>query len=284
VNRYVKVDAWLKDILVDPLDKGSLTIGDAYIRSSYGRQYPITKGIYDLRLLTQHKGVVGSLWNQGQQAYEHWSGSLSSCNSKDFYRNEKESVRDVYEAIPIEGRCLDIGGHQGRLQEYLAENQEYVSIDPFLDVFEGLGSQHSLREVFPSLKRPVNFVCALAEHLPLKNESFDTAHMRSCIDHFYNPEIALLEAYRVLKVGGQLVVGLYVEGGRTGELTVKEKIKESVRPIISLVASQYRDHHVWHPTYAELCALIEGIGFRIERTHWQRSFVDRVCYVKAIKY
>jgi SAM-dependent methyltransferase len=283
VSKFVKVDAWLRDILVDPLDKGSLTIGATSLLSLYGRQYPVVNNVYDLRLLTQHIGVVGELWNAGQREYEHWTDSLVSRDSKQLYLEEKESVRDVYEAIPIVGRCLDIGGHQGRLREYLAEDQEYVSIDPFLDVFEGLDSQDNLLDVFPSLKNPVNFVCALAEHLPLKNGSFDTAHMRSCIDHFYNPEIALLEAYRVLRVGGQLIVGLYVEGGRTGTLTPKESLKERARTLLSLVAKRYRDHHIWHPTYAELCVLIEGTGFQIETTYWQRAFIDRVCYIKARK-
>jgi len=283
MSEFVKVDPWLQKILVDPLDKGPLTISETSLVSSYGRHYPIVKGIYDLRLLTRHVGVVGELWNEGQREYERWTDSLAYRDSKQFYLEEKDSVRDVYEAIPLVGRCLDIGGHQGRLREYIAEDQEYVSIDPYLDVFEGLGSQSNLLEVFQSLKSPTNFVCALAEHLPLRSESFDTAHMRSCIDHFYNPEIALLEAHRVLKRGGQLIVGLYVEGGRTGCVTPKEKLKEGARALLSLVTNRYRDHHVWHPTYTELCALIEGTGFQIETTYWQRAFVDRVCYIKARK-
>jgi SAM-dependent methyltransferase len=283
MSEFVKVDAWLKEVLVDPLDKRPLIIGNTSLVSSYGRHYPIENNVYDLRLLTQHVGVVGELWKEGQKEYERWTDSLVSRDSKQLYREEKESVRDVYEAIPIVGRCLDIGGHQGRLREYLAEDQEYVSIDPFRDVFEGLGAQDNLLEVYSSLRNPVNFVCALAEHLPLKNGSFDTAHMRSCIDHFYNPEIALLEAHRVLRAGGQLIVGLYVEGGRTGALTPKERLKEGARTLLSLVTNRYKDHHIWHPTYAELCALIDGTGFHIETTYWQRAFVDRVCYIRARK-
>lgn len=284
MSTFVKVDKWLEELLVDPLDKGPLVLSNSSLVSSYGRRYPMENNVYDLRLLTQHVGVVGQLWQEGQKAYERWTDSLAAQDGKRSYQEEKESVRDVYNALPIIGRCLDIGGHQGRLREFLDKTQEYVSIDPFRDVFDRLDEQTNLLHVYPSLKTPVNFLCAFAEHLPLKNGSFDTAHMRSCIDHFYNPEAALLEAYRVLRGEGQLIVGLYVEGGRTGVPTLKEKCKERVRGVLSLVTSRYNDHHIWHPSYSQLCSLIEGVGFHIETTYWQPAFVDRVCYIRARKY
>jgi ubiquinone/menaquinone biosynthesis C-methylase UbiE len=283
MSEFVKLDGWLRELIVDPLDKGPLVLSGSTLVSSYGRRYPVEKNIYDLRLLTQHVGVVGGLWQDGQHTYEHWTDSLAARDSKRSYEEEKESVREVYRELPIVGRCLDVGGHQGRLREFLEKDQEYVSIDPFRDIFQGLAAQTNLLEVYSSLRNPVNFLCAFAEHLPLKNGSFDTAHMRSCIDHFYNPEAALLEAYRVLRRGGQLIVGLYVEGGRTGVPTLKERCKEGIRGVLSLVTGRYKDHHIWHPTYDQLCALVEGAGFHVERTYWQPAFIDRVCYIRARK-
>jgi SAM-dependent methyltransferase len=283
MSKFVKVDKWLEQTLVDPLDKGPLVNRTTCLTSSYGRHYPIIDGIYDLRLLTQHVGEVGELWKEGQKEYERWSDDLAKGDGKQDYVAERESVLDVYEAIPIVGRCLDIGGHQGRLRAFLSPGQEYVSVDPFLQIFKGMDSQKQLLEAFPCLQNPVNFICTFAEHLPFANASFDTAHMRSCIDHFYNPELALLEAQRVLKVGAQLIVGLYVEGGRLGKRTPQEQAKEGARFVLSLVTNRYKDHHVWHPTYVELCGLIERTGFHIETTYWQRAFIDRVCYIKARK-
>lgn len=46
---------------------------------------------------------------------------------------------------------------------------------------------------------------------------------------------------------------------------------------------RYEDHHVWHPTFAELGALIESCGFSIDKVHWQRAWKDRVCYLLARK-
>jgi SAM-dependent methyltransferase len=283
VQSFVKVDKWLRDILVDPLDKTPLITELSSLISQYGRRYQIINGIFDLRLLTQHVGTIGELWKEGQDAYEDWCRTLIENDNRQNYVAEREGVRDVYEAIPVVGRCIDIGGHQGRLRAYIATEQEYVSVDPYIQVFDHLNSQTNLLEAYPCLKKPVNFVCAFAEHLPFTGGAFDTAHMRSCIDHFVNPELAVLEAHRVLKPGGQLIIGLSVEGGRIGRLRPSDVVKEMARRTLSLVTDAFQDHHVWHPTYIELCRLIEGCGFKIEKTYWQRSLDDRVCYVKAVR-
>jgi hypothetical protein len=41
------------------------------------------------------------------------------------------------------------------------------------------------------------------------------------------------------------------------------------------------DHHIWHPTYAELRGAIEASGFDIATTHWQAGWNDMVCYIDA---
>jgi len=120
--------------------------------------------------------------------------------------------------------------------------------------------------------------------MPFYTETFDTVHMRSVIDHFANPELALREAYRVLRVGGSLVVGLYVKGGQTGREGAYYQLKEMLRSLLVLGGfSRFKDHHIWHPTYIELHELIEASGFTVTSTHWQRSEHNRVCYIKAAK-
>jgi ubiquinone/menaquinone biosynthesis C-methylase UbiE len=199
------------------------------------------------------------------------------------YIREIEGVREVYADIRLEGRVLDVGGHQGRLREFISRGQEYVSCDPFIGVFEGIERQRNLLAAYRCFKTPCNFVACHAEHLPFREMSFDTVHMRSVIDHFLDPALALLEARRVLKKTGKLIVGLYVEGGKRGHLTLNERTKEAIRGVLPFVGiTRYTDHHVWHPTYVELRALIEAAGFSIRKVHWQKGHDEHVCYIEAL--
>lgn len=197
---------------------------------------------------------------------------------------EVEGVREIYKDIPINGSCLDIGGNQGRLRAFLKPKQNYISCDPFINIFDILDTQKNIFKVYPFLKEPVNFICCDAEFLPFKSSCFQTVHMRSVIDHFLNPELALNEAYRVLENNGSLIVGLYVYGGKTGKVNLISHFKKYLREILLLSGMQrFIDHHIWHPTYKELTELISASGFLITKIHWQKKSNNMVCFIKAKK-
>lgn len=282
----VKLDAWLKDILVDPLSKEPLNVLDANgcVKTSYGRLYPFDGSILDLRVLNNRTTSDQKMWRDGQLEYEHLSEQVAVRDADNDYEAENIPIAAVYKAVPIEGRCLDVGGHQGRLRRYLSPNQEYVSCDPFHNVFDNLDQQPKLLSTYPFLKNQVNFLCCDAEFLPFKSQSFDTVHMRSVIDHFLSPEQAMCEAYRVLRTGGALIVGLYVHGGKSGRADAMDHAKELIKDTLTKVGfDRFKDHHVWHPTFAELKSLISENGFDIETVHWQDGSGDTVCYIKGRK-
>ena len=278
----VKVDTWLHSILRDPIGKSPLTLEPGWLASSYGRKYPIVDGVYDLRALTYFPGRVGEEWKGGQDAYEKWSNGLAQKSSEN-YATQRLGVEEVYREFPISGRCLDVGGNDGRLRAFLRPGQEYVSIDPFINIVREPRSAEYKR-VYPFIDEPLNFVAGLAEHLPFANESFDTVHLRSVLDHFLNPELALREAFRVLTTDGALIVGLLVKGGKSGTEDKETRIREGLRSfLVRFGFGQFKDHHIWHPTYRELCDLITETGFRVDKTHWQQAARERVCYVRASK-
>jgi SAM-dependent methyltransferase len=283
-NKFTKLDDWVKDLLVDPLDKQPLVLsvdGD-YLESSYGRKYPVINGIYDLRLLNNDTTESQKIWKTGQIEYIKFFKSKTHEDGD--YEIELNGVREVYNKFPIVGSCLDVGGHQGRLRAFIESKQKYMTCDPYLKVFDGIEGNINLLKTYPFLLEPVNFLACDAEFLPFKSKSFQNVHMRSVVDHFSNPELALNEAYRVLDNRGCLIIGLYVHGGKDGLLPIKYYIKESIKFILPYFGiHKYTDHHVWHPTFKELENLVLECGFQIDEVHWQSGYNNTVCYLKAIK-
>ncbi|MCK5451781.1 MAG: methyltransferase domain-containing protein [Candidatus Omnitrophica bacterium] len=284
-NNFVKIDDWVKDIIVDPLSKQALRLSGngEYLLSSYGRKYPIIGGVYDLRLLNNETTYDQKIWKKGQIEFMKYSRSEATSDNTN-YDSELNGVREVYEEIPIDGTCLDVGGHQGKLRAFLEANQKYISCDPYLNIFDKVAEHTNLIKTYPFLLEPVNFLSCDAEFLPFKSCVFQIVHMRSVIDHFLNPELALNEAYRVLENKGSLIVGVYVNGGKQGKVCLKDRIKENIRTVLPYFGiHKYTDHHVWRATYKELTDLISACGFEIIKAHWQKGYSDTVCYIRALK-
>lgn len=108
--------------------------------------------------------------------------------------------------------------------------------------------------------------------------------MRSMLDHVQVVDLALLEARRVLKPGGRVLIGLYVDGGKSGVISFERRLKDSIKAGLELLGiDRWKDHHIWHPTYKNLLKLITDNDFAIEDTYWQPQWKDMVCYVSAIK-
>ena len=264
---WTKLDPWVREILVDPISKIPISVAD---------------GVPDLRRKVFASTHSANVWRKGQEHYEAWCRMLIELDAEQDYAQEIERVREIYARIPLHGRVLDVGGYQGRLREFIGQGQEYLSCDPFIAAFEGIERQTRLLAAFRCFETPCNFVACHAEHLPFRAMSFDTVHMRSVIDHLLDPALALLEARRVLKRSGKLIVGLYVQGGKDGKQTPIERAKEAVRDALPLIGiTRYTDYHVWHPTFSELRALIEAAGFLVRDVHWQEGIHDHVCYIDA---
>jgi len=283
----VKLDSWVLDILVDPLDKSRLRKMEGYDDvwlSEYGRVYRAIDGVRDLRVLQTDTTQSARIWRKGQAAYETWSAEMAVNDDYDTYIREIEGVREVYEALPITGVCLDVGGHQGRVRYFLDDNVRYISCDPYLNVLAHLDAQPNLLKAYPCLNEPCNFVCAQAEYLPFAAQSFDTLHMRSVLDHFASPEQALLETYRVLKADGFLVLGTAVRFGKRGTPSAMVLAKEFASHVLqALRIRRSADFHTWKPTYRMVVDLIQRCGFSIEQEHWQEGTNNRVIYLRARK-
>jgi SAM-dependent methyltransferase len=212
--------------------------------------------------------------------YEAWAEK--DTNSLADYRAEIEYDRPIYEYYRLSGRILDCGGGVGTVREFLPGGVEFVSTDPW--VLAPFAISPTRKAAYSCLGQPLNFIAATAEFQPFLAESFDWVHMRSMLDHTQVPDLAILEAKRVLRDGGRVLIGLYVVGGKSGRITFKHRVKEGIKRSLELIGiDRYQDHHVWHPSHKELVKLITDNGLEVEDTYWQPHWNDTVCYICARK-
>lgn len=168
------------------------------------------------------------------------------------------------------------------MREFLDADVEFVVTDPWLQAPVAISPTR--KAAYSCLNRPFNFIGATAEFQPFIADAFDWVHMRSMLDHVQVVDLALLEARRVLKPGGRVLIGSYVEGGKSGKVSLVRRVKNSIRAGLEIIGiDRWKDHHIWHPTYKNLLKLITDNGFAIEDTYWQPKWQDTVCYVCARK-
>jgi SAM-dependent methyltransferase len=165
----------------------------------------------------------------------------------------------------------------------------FVTVDPYLNVFESIESQPNLLQAYPCLAKPVNFLACHAEALPFRQDAFDWVHMRSCLDHFASPYLALLEAYRVLRPEGALLLGLSIaEKEKPKPVSTLKALRNRLRSAkaafrnrIAGNSSPPGDGHLFHLTCDHLRDLLALTGFRVEKEHWQKPPHAHCLYLSA---
>ena len=218
-------------------------------------------------------------WNMVQEKYEDLHNTWDSIDSLDFYLDEIDSVKEIYtREFGIMGKVLDVGGGQGRLRHFLSKDKIplYVCVDPFITVFNNIDAQSNLLRAYPCLSDPCPFVVCHAEFLPFRNNSFDWVHLRSVLDHFSDPYLAIKEAYRVLGDAGTILLGLTVTGGNSSLIGRLSRLGHGKR-------EQEVNDHTFHWHYADLCFILKEQNFQIKKEHWQKPPFDMCVYMSATK-
>ena len=220
-------------------------------------------------------GQYLDLWEKGQKWYE--DAELREP-SLEHYLAEIDSVKEIYtHEFNIDGKILDVGGHQGRLRHFLGNEVLYVSIDPFVNALTRLDQRVNLISAYPCLKNPQNFIAGYSEFLPFRSESFDWIHMRSVIDHFLDPFAALVEAFRVTRSGGFILLGTAIREkldaikSRVGIADLKNSLNRLNQRLKSdgfwgtgEALTKYffgHDHHIYRPSLQELRQVLDLTGW-----------------------
>lgn len=314
---YVKLDTDIISILCCPLCKGPIEmINQKFICKNCATEYPsysVKQGeseerIFDFRIHTPDYCLPGGLakWSDMQKEHERDHFEQGKHDSLDKYLNEIDCVKEIYtEEFRIEGNVLDVGGAQGRLRHYLPKGNSslYVSVDPFINVFQNLESQPNLLKAYPCLSDSCNFLSCYGENLPFVAGTFDWVHMRSVIDHFRDPHLALKEAYRVLKQGGMLLIGSTIYGGKSS-LKIRDR-DVVLRRLISKATWKFKNegikslsiavikrmlnkghrlsYHTFYWNYEDLIDLLHVAKFTVVKEHWQKPPFSMCIYLGAKK-
>lgn len=288
------MNEFLRDRLACPISKSPLALNDeGLLTSSCGLRYHMD----DFRVGLE----FSEDWRDGQVEYEAFEKQwLKTVNEPGKLLDLDAETSDVYAEIKMYGDVLDVGGAYGfTIKQAKLDPRRYVSLDPINMDWDRLREYPHIDKHY-SICEAAARVRGFAEFLPFIESSFDFVHMRSCIDHFANPKLALMEAFRVLRQDGRLVVGISLEGAykmeheetyKKNQVGLRGVVKRlaSKSPILQHLISLIRtgelhkhDHHMFHPTRDSLRELIEQSGFKIEKEVWQKAY-HNVVYLQAVR-
>ena len=262
-----------------PISKEPLRLDEDVLTAPCGFKY--SSG--DLRVGLDYSKA----WAKSQAGYEEYQRRwfLSTERRPAYHKSADENLADVYSTIAMAGNILDVAGWFGLVVKQASLNPEtYVSVDALPCRWTSLEPYKSFRSHYAICEK----LCRLpahAEFLPIRSETMDVVHMRSCLDHLSNPLLALKEAFRVLKKDGRVVIGLSLEGAYEKRPegfydTFKAVVKRN--RILRELYETLLDHHIFHPTLPTLTELIRNSGFTIAQKVWQRNYFN-VLYLSATK-
>jgi len=253
----VVFEDWCQDMLSDPITKKSVKLG----------HFKMVNGLLDARVFLRNTCGYDS-WQVGQIEFEQWESSGEGRDRLLQYLNEIDYDSEIYRYYNLDGTILDCGGGICTTRNFIDSNTRIISLDPYVNVHMEVPALKY--EAYPCLKNPLNLIAGNAEFLPFLDNVFDWVQMRSMLDHVQVPDLAIIEARRVLKPNGSLLIGMFIEGGRPGSFNFKNKAKKIVKSLLSYTGVKaFKDYHVFHPTYSALNKLITDNGFEVVDEYWQ---------------
>ena len=134
------------------------------------------------------------------EKYEDW-----------FERNEfvyKSEIQVIKELLPKTKKGIEIGVGSGRFAVPLG-------------IKTGVDPSPRMREI--AQQKGVKVIDAVAEELPFKNSQFELVLMVTTICFVDNLNLTFREAYRILKLGGYLIIGFVDKDSSLGKLYQQHK-------------------------------------------------------------
>jgi SAM-dependent methyltransferase len=192
-------------------------------------------------------------------AYANPSGLAARASLYDFQQPRVDLESEALELLaPLDGRVVgDIGCGDGRYIDALrGAGAQVLGVDLSIGMLAGV-------------QTPPTLIAADAQSLPLTTASLDAVMMMHMLYHVPDPPIAVAEASRVLRPGGQLLVAT------NGRRHLAE-MNELWLPLLDRTGlrAPLEDSGLVNPrVYADDARRFISMHFRDPDVHWLRSSV-----------
>ncbi|MBA7585814.1 hypothetical protein ES708_27803 [subsurface metagenome] len=155
------------------------------------------------------------------EKYEDW-----------FERNEfvyKSEIQAIKELLPKVKKGIEIGVGSARFAVPLG-------------IKTGVDPSPRMREI--SQKKGIKVIDTVAEELPFENSQFELVLMVTTICFVDNLNLAFREAYRILKLGGYLIIGFIDKDSSLGKLYQQHKKKNVFYKIATFYSVKEVDYNL----------------------------------------
>jgi SAM-dependent methyltransferase len=257
------------ELLACPVCQGALADNCC---AECGRRYTATQGVTDFTPNPPPDERVRARWGLWEQLEANGADAYELDPPSSLSVGDREDVRAFAEFCRMDGRVLDVGCGPQELPGYALGQDQFFGIDP-------------LRGVQP---RAFSFVQGIAEYLPFRSGVFDRVLFATSIDHVLVPELALAEARRVSKSGGEIAIWL----GEPTPVPIRERWKRrSPEPLTKIDTPQgvvgfevpagaTDAFHVAHPAAKEIRRWLKRVGLTVSAV--ERPLAGS-CFIRAVR-
>ena len=143
------------------------------------------------------------------EPFEKYSGKYEDWFEKNKFVYESE-IQAIKELFPKVEKSIEIGVGSGRFAVPLG-------------IKTGVDPSPRMRKI--AEQKGIKVINAVAEEFPFKNSQFEVVLMVTTICFVDNLNLAFREAYRILKLGGYLIIGFVDKDSSLGKLYQQHKEK-----------------------------------------------------------
>lgn len=153
--------------------------------------------------LAEDRANLKRILEKRKQKSEQYFNSVAGRLGKNYCPGRSwEAIGHFLLHLTPKIRIADLGAGEGLVSQLLANRAEsVVCVDNSPKMVE-FGSELAAKNGFSNLSYKLGDI----EDVPLKDESVDLALLSQALHHAQHPQLAVEEAYRILKPGGQLIV------------------------------------------------------------------------------